>query len=250
MNRELKRKSFVFNIEWHETLLVYPSHIRYQVYDAIIEYVATGKQLSKLEPMAEMAFSFIKKELDYNLVKYEQVVAKRREAGKIGGLSKQANASKSKQNKQMLANGSKSKQTVANQAVYEYDNDNEYYHNNITPPISPSKGESMSEAEKEFERFWVMYDKKTNKVKVKAKFLKLSKADKEKIFATLQAYVDSTPDKTYRKDPLTYLNNQSWNDEIIQRNGTRQSTTPTYRQCDDLSQYRDPTRHYETVSDF
>jgi hypothetical protein len=107
--------------------------------------------------------------------------------------------------------------------------------------------ESVSEAEKEFERFWEMYDKKTNKVKVRAKFLKLSKADKEKIFATLQAYVDNTPDKTYRKDPLTYLNNQSWNDEIIPRNETRQSTAS--RPSDDHSQYRDYRRSYPTVSD-
>lgn len=243
MGNEVKRKSFVFNIKWHETLLKYPSQIRYQVYDAIIEYVAKGKHLVKLEPVAEMAFTFIKEELDINLIRYDQTVQKRREAGRTGG---QAKASNGKQNKQKLANASKSKQTVANQAVYDYDNDN-YHYDNYTPPISPSGGESVSEAEKEFERFWEMYDKKTNKVKVRAKFLKLSKADKEKIFATLQAYVDNTPDKTYRKDPLTYLNNQSWNDEIIPRNETRQSTAS--RPSDDHSQYRDYRRSYPTISD-
>jgi hypothetical protein len=34
------------------------------------------------------------------------------------------------------------------------------------------------------------------------------------------AYVASTPDKQFRKDPLTYLNQKAWNDEIIFRNGT------------------------------
>jgi len=31
----------------------------------------------------------------------------------------------------------------------------------------------------------------------------------------LELYVRSTPDVKYRKDPATYLNNESWKDEII-----------------------------------
>jgi len=31
----------------------------------------------------------------------------------------------------------------------------------------------------------------------------------------LPKYKLSRPDKTFRKDPLTYLNNKSWEDEII-----------------------------------
>ena len=60
-----KKKSFIFNVEWQEILLDYPAEVRLEVYDAIIEYVATGT-LSELKPMAKMAFSFIKKEIDYN----------------------------------------------------------------------------------------------------------------------------------------------------------------------------------------
>lgn len=102
----------------------------------------------------------------------------------------------------------------------------------------------------EFNKFWDMYDKKRgDKAKVKAKFCKLSRADKDKIFSTLPTYVESTPDKTYRKDPMTYLNNKSWNDEIIDRNGTRQQSTAN-RQSNNLSQFRDPSRHYATESDF
>ena len=39
---------------------------------------------------------------------------------------------------------------------------------------------------------------------------------RNKIFETLPEYVNSTPDKKFRKNPETYLNNCSWNDEIIQ----------------------------------
>lgn len=105
--------------------------------------------------------------------------------------------------------------------------------------------------DEEFERFWNLYDKKTGeKGKIKAKFLKLSQSDRAKIFETLPAYVAATPEKRYRKNPETYLNNKSWNDEIINDNGSRQTQNPAFRQSADLSQFRDSSRHYETISDF
>ena len=51
MGQEIKRKSFVFNIEWQEVLMDYPPEVRLEVYDAIIEYVASGT-LSELKPLA------------------------------------------------------------------------------------------------------------------------------------------------------------------------------------------------------
>ena len=62
------KKSFVFNIAWQEVLMGYPSEVRLEVYDAIIEYVASGT-ISELKPLAKMAFSFIKKEVDKNKLK-------------------------------------------------------------------------------------------------------------------------------------------------------------------------------------
>ncbi len=86
------------------------------------------------------------------------------------------------------------------------------------------KKEINKESDDEFDRFWNLYDyKKGDKTKVKKKFLSLSMADREKIFETLPLYVESTPDKQYRKHPQTYLNNRSWEDEILQRN-TPQNT--------------------------
>ena len=86
MGQEIKRKSFVFNIEWQEVLMDYPPEVRLEVYDAIIEYVASGT-LSELKPLAKMAFSFIKKQIDYNNDKYDDIVTKRSEAGKKGMAS-------------------------------------------------------------------------------------------------------------------------------------------------------------------
>ena len=67
-----------------------------------------------------------------------------------------------------------------------------------------------------FEDFWELYDKKTgNKSLIKIKFDKLPQKIKEKIIDYLPNYLESTPDKAYRKNPQTFLNNKSWEDEII-----------------------------------
>lgn len=71
-----------------------------------------------------------------------------------------------------------------------------------------------------FEDFWKLYDKKVGDVnKIKKKFEKLSQDVKEKIMDHIVHYKKSNPDKKFRKNPETYLNNKSWNDEIIY-NGT------------------------------
>jgi len=72
-----------------------------------------------------------------------------------------------------------------------------------------------------FENFWNLYDKKVgDKIKLQKKYYLLSKEEKEKIFNTLPEYVKSTPEKKFRKMPETYLNNKSWNDEIIYNGNT------------------------------
>ena len=80
-----------------------------------------------------------------------------------------------------------------------------------------------------FEDFWDLYDKKTgNKMLIKPKFDKLPQKVKEQILNYLPAYIESTPDKAYRKNPQTFLNNKSWEDEIITQNGRQQNNQPDY----------------------
>ena len=121
MKKDTKRKSFVFYIEWQEVLMEYPEEVRLEVYDAIIEYVASGTIL-ELKPMAKMAFSFIKKEIDYNTCKYNDIVAKRSEAGKKA-MNKRYNKDVTN-----LTNDSKSNkcyQDATNLTVNDNDNVNE-----------------------------------------------------------------------------------------------------------------------------
>jgi len=67
----------------------------------------------------------------------------------------------------------------------------------------------------DFNRFWKLYDKKINKTKCFQQWTKLNDTEKKKIFEVLPKYIKSTPDKQFRKHPLTYLRIKSWEDEII-----------------------------------
>jgi uncharacterized protein YdaU (DUF1376 family) len=74
-----------------------------------------------------------------------------------------------------------------------------------------------------FEEWWLWYDYKISKDKAKKSWNKLNEQEKDLALQSVQAYVISTPDKSFRKHPTTYLNQKSFNDEIITRNTTSQS---------------------------
>ena len=76
-----------------------------------------------------------------------------------------------------------------------------------------------------FEEWWCAYSKKRGRKKAEAKWNKLSDFDKVACMKSTPAYVASTPDVTYRKDPLTYLNGECWNDELIFKPNYEQQRT-------------------------
>lgn len=68
----------------------------------------------------------------------------------------------------------------------------------------------------DFEWFWNDYDKKVGaKDKLKKKWNKLSDEERQNAMNYLELYKQAVPDKQFRKNPETFLNNKSWNDEII-----------------------------------
>jgi len=79
----------------------------------------------------------------------------------------------------------------------------------------------------EFEIFWNLYDKKVgDKIKLEKKWHSLKPGERTAAMLHIPKYKLSQPDKKYRKNPQTYLNNKSWNDEIIE-NGTHIQTANT-----------------------
>lgn len=78
-----------------------------------------------------------------------------------------------------------------------------------------------------FENFWDDYDKKIgNKGELSRLWDRLPDADKLKIKAYIPRYKAAKPDKQFRKNPQTFLNNKGWEDEIIE---SKPSFEPTKR---------------------
>ena len=74
-----------------------------------------------------------------------------------------------------------------------------------------------------FDDWWNAYDKKCGRKKAEARWDRLPSFEKIACMKATPAYVRATPDKAYRKHPLTYLNGECWNDEIIiKRNDEQQ----------------------------
>lgn len=80
------------------------------------------------------------------------------------------------------------------------------------------EGNGNDVADAAFDDFWNAYDKKVAKPAAEKAWKKI-KPDDDLLITILQSarkYVQSTPNKQYRKDPATWLNNQCWNDEIVE----------------------------------
>lgn len=66
-----------------------------------------------------------------------------------------------------------------------------------------------------FDEFWDLYDYKKNKADCNNKWLLMTDEERQLTMDNLALYIKSTPDKTFRKYPINYLNNEMWNDEVI-----------------------------------
>lgn len=91
-----------------------------------------------------------------------------------------------------------------------------------------------------FDDWWDAYQKKVDRsVKLEKKWERLTDEERAKAMQHTAAYVLATPDKKYRKNPETYLNNKSFNNEIIQENGKSNIIRPSGYGVAPISQ---PTR--------
>ena len=77
-----------------------------------------------------------------------------------------------------------------------------------------------------------MYEKKGNRKTSLAKWSKLSIESMQLIFDHIPHYVRSTPDKQFRKNFETYINQEGWLDEITERarSGPKLSETEAAKQ--------------------
>jgi hypothetical protein len=80
-----------------------------------------------------------------------------------------------------------------------------------------SKVNEIKVIDEDFDRFWDLYDYKKSRDKAEKAWKTLNKEEKALALLHAPVYAQSTPDKQFRKHPTTYLNNKSFNDEIIER---------------------------------
>lgn len=80
----------------------------------------------------------------------------------------------------------------------------------VTAPLKEVKDEYT------FERAWNLYEKKVGcKTKLEKKWNSMSQKDRKAALEYIPLYVLSQPDKQYRKNFQTFLNQRGWEDEII-----------------------------------
>lgn len=118
--QESKKNSFVMYTDYAEHIKLLSMEQRGCLFTAIIAY-ASETELPEMDGMTQMAFSFIKAQMNRDIEKYQETVEKRREAGKLGGRPK-ANGFSDKAKK---ANGFSEKQMKAKKPDTDNVNDND-----------------------------------------------------------------------------------------------------------------------------
>jgi hypothetical protein len=78
-----------------------------------------------------------------------------------------------------------------------------------------------------FDKFWEIYDKKIDRKSCEKLWAKINPSEEEavKIVYAAGEYVKTVTDKQYQKHPKTWLNNESWNNDLIISNGATQNVT-------------------------
>ena len=199
------RKSFILH---HDSLNVLDDLTDDQaglLFKAIKAY-HLGDEL-QLDVLTNIAMSPFRNQFDRDAIKYENLCEKNR---LIAENRYNTKSTTGKAGNQPLPEATKST-----------DNDSK--------SDSKSKSDNDSDSKKEvtndrFAEFWDLYGKKTDSSKCKTKFARLTKTEIELLFEKLPAYIKSTPDKQYRKNPITWLNGKCWNDEIMQASTQARST--------------------------
>jgi hypothetical protein len=147
-----------------------------------ILYYFNGEEIN-INRVASLMFDAVKVNIDSINEVYHKKVSTSRENGKKGGRPK-----KTQQNPE------KPRETQKNLQVIEDDRFNE---------------------------FWELYGKKIDKKKCEAKWNSLNDIQINTILTTLPEYIEANNNVQYRKNPLTYLNGQCWEDDIIKNDVTQ-----------------------------
>lgn len=208
------KKSFVGYCDWDNIFQMLSDEEAGRLIKHLFAYV-NDKSPTLEDRMLTIVFEPIRLQLERDLTKYEEVKKKRSEAGRKGGAPVgNTNAKKTSKTSNCLKKQAKQAKQADNVndtvTVTDTVNDISIYSEKNADDINAEKTDVYP-----FDDFWDDYDKKVDKVKVKRIWSKISDSNKLKVKEHIPAYKKSQPDKQFRKNPQTYLNSQSWENEII-----------------------------------
>lgn len=112
----------------------------------------------------------------------------------------------------------------------------------VPTPKESDKGISHKEIPKgspTFDDFWICYGKDVGRKSCERKWKALSELQRNLAFEALPAYVASTPNLLYRKNPLTWLSGECWNDDLdcIADQSNNQGRGRRYSRAEALSKW-------------
>ena len=161
----MERNSFIFYKGWREAIKDLPDDVRLEIYESIIEYATTGN-LRGLKPMANIAFNFIKIDIDRDTEKYMSIVERNKSNGSKGGRPKSENPKEPKEPTKPTGLFGNPKEPTKPDNDNEYDNDyvddnDSHLKKKETSPKGESKKDelSLSSPSEEFIKFNQWLDK-------------------------------------------------------------------------------------------
>lgn len=144
-----------------------------------------------------------------------------REKSRLAGLKSAENRALKKRQSTMVERWFNHGSTVVQPVKYSKVNNNSN--------ICANAHAANAVCDDDFEKFWDLYDKKRNREKCSKKWKTLSVSDREAAIAYIPNYKRSQPNKLYRKDPLSFLNQRAWNDELIFKDIQNEQTNTAYK---------------------
>jgi len=149
-----------------------------------------------IDKITKIAFEPIKHQLKRDLIKYEGKKEQWSDAGKASAEARRLKKENEIKERSTVSTTVKERSTVST------------VNDNVNVNVNDINNNKV-----DFNIFWDLYNKKIDKVKSEKKWNSLSKSVQDYIILKLPAYIKSTPDEKYRKNPLTYLNGKCWEDE-------------------------------------
>lgn len=200
------KDSFIIYTESWELVKMLSDEQKGQLLDALFRYTMDD-DASCEDPMVQLVFISFRQKIDYANAKYEEMRAKRIEAGKLGGRPVKANGFSEKQKKQMVFE--ESKKSLTDTVT-------------VTDTVNNTLAQRASERvvkTADFEEAWSIYPRKQGK---KAAFEAYKRAIKKgtqhaDIIKGIEAYKDylkrNDIESAYTKQGDTFFRQEAWNDD-------------------------------------